>query len=437
MTKILNLEIFSVGTHTDSQGLTESFTPDDVDHMVDMFGQGKPEFVPVKVGHSSDEFNQKIAEQMNIPPAMLTGDNGGLDGVIALGQVVSLRRTQNKLVADLEVPEQLAEVFKQYFRDVSCELSKDGEGRWILDGLAMLSAERPAVGNLAGLAAAAVLTERRSPAFVASMPLTERVEMTDKTDNTGLLNSITGVFRKELGESITFSELGESLKLNAETPDKAAVKDAIAQLQDRSDMLDQVVSLLQQAMEITAAAATEGEEIVEDEIADDPVPAMSALVGRISAFKSNGGDVQFKDSAEFKSLVNDAVKTATKELEATVAKLRGDAQVTKWSAQTEKLVGIEGEPSELAQKLVDIESTSGEEAAQTVLSAWQTASKFAQEAGVTSSIGDSIRGEGEESSKFEQEAAEYRKENPGTSEAEALSIVRLRAMRKPKKQVEA
>lgn len=426
---IIGLEIFAVGTHTDSGGSTNTFSDDDVDYMVNKFAGGFPEFVPIKLGHTSDEFNAQVAAQLGLPAAALNGENGeGFDGVAALGQVTNLYQEGDKLVADLKVPDEMANLFQQeYFRDVSCELSVDSEDRWILDGLAMLGAERPAVETLAGIAAAAVHKKREAVATRSfSQALPKKVNMSEEKTKIDKILSLVS------GDKISLSELKDAgLKFGDET-DKGAVKDAVRELQERSGMLDSVVDLLQQAIEITSTAAEEGDEIVEDDVAAEPAVAAKALVGRITTMLSAASGKDFKQGADFKTAVAEAVKESTKELSAQVAKLSGDSTVSSYRVETEKLVGMEGTAQDLAEQLAGIESKAGKETATAMLSSWKQVSTLNVESGQFKSVGQG-EGEGEgaqgEPSDLEKEAIEFRKGNPAFSESQALSAVRLRRMR--------
>ena len=425
---VIGLEIFSIGTHTDSEGLTNDFTAEDMDHIIDVFGKGRPDFVPVKLGHTSDEFNRRVAQELGLPPAVLNGENEGLDGVAALGQVIKIYQDGSKLVADLNVPDAMAQLFADgYFRDVSCELSLDSEDRWILDGLAMLGAERPAVGDLAGIAEAAVLKKR--PAFVGrtfSQKIPKKVKMSESEDK-GKFQQILDRF-KSSDETLSFSELTDAgLKLG-EDADKGAVKDAIRELQDRSSVLDDVVALLQQAIELTSSAAEDGEEIVEDEVAAMPAVAAKELNDRLTKILSSKSE--FKSNADFKSAVATQVTKATSELTTKVESLMKGQTASGYRVETEKLVGMEGKPEDLATQLADLEKTAGKETAEMLLGSWKKVSEFAVKAGVTNSIGsgDGDGGNEPEMSELEIEAADYRKDNPNVSEKEAQRFVNLRKM---------
>ncbi len=422
---VIGLEIFSVGTHTDSQGMTNEFTADDVNYMVGAFGT--PEFVPVKLGHTSDEFQKRVAQELGLPPAVLSGENEGLDGVASLGQVIKIYPEGNKLVADLKVPDAMAQLFADgYFRDVSCELSADAEDRWILDGLAMLGAERPAVDDLAGIAEAYVARKREAVATRSfSQTIPKRVKMS--AEDKGALDKILARF-KSADETLSFSELDEAgLKLG-EDADKGAVKDAIRELQDRSGVLDDIVALLQQAIDLTSSAAEDGDEIVEDDVAAAPAMAAKALVGRITRMSESKS--KFKSTADFKSAVATEVTKATKELSEKVDSLTAGKTVASYRIETEKLVGMDGTPAELATQLAELESTAGKETAATLLGSWKKVSEYAVKSGAFKALG-SDDGDGEndpELSDLDVEAAAYRAENPNVSEREAARFVNLRHM---------
>lgn len=434
---VIGLEIFRVGTHTDSQGMTNEFTVDDVNHMVDVFGT--PEFVPVKLGHTSDEFQQKVASELGLPPAVLNGENEGLDGVAALGQVVGISTIDDPenpggkiLVADLKVPDAVAALFGDddnagYFGDVSCELSVDDDDRWILDGLALLGAERPAVEDLAGISEAYVARKRVAVATRSfSQKIPKRVKMSAEDDK-GKFQQILDRF-KFADESLNFSELIDAgLKLG-EGADKGAVKDAVQELQARSTLLDEIVVALEQLVEMTKSAAEDGEEIIEDEIAAEPAMAARALIGRIARMSESKS--KFKSDADFNSAVATRVVKETKELTTKVNELIAGQTSSSYRIETEKLVGMEGTAEELATQLADLEATAGKETAGQMLSAWKQVSDLNIKSGTFKAIGSDLDGQELEIklSALEVEAADYRKENPNVTEKQAQQIVNLRAM---------
>lgn len=138
-----DVEIFSIGTWTDSANQTREFTVADLDAMIKAAGDP----VPLKVGHTSAAFNAKLAEALGVPVELLTGEKG--EGAPRLGETVRLRRKDGKLVADfVAVPEAIADFIEGgQFNAVSVELVfKDGKPH--LAATALLGAEAPAVDNL-------------------------------------------------------------------------------------------------------------------------------------------------------------------------------------------------------------------------------------------------------------------------------------------------
>ena len=79
--------IFTVGTHTDSQGVTKSFTKEDLDSMVAAFDAGVPPAVPTKAGHSSDQHNDQVANALNIPTELLVGEGNKGRGQVRLSLI--------------------------------------------------------------------------------------------------------------------------------------------------------------------------------------------------------------------------------------------------------------------------------------------------------------------------------------------------------------
>lgn len=161
---VANVEVFATGTWTDSRGKTASFDRAYLETMIATFEAGNPSRVPLKVGHTDDDFNKGLAEKLGVPVAMLTGDADG-QGALGLGQVSGLllrdvtdaegKVTATKLLASFNsVPESIADLIEGgQFVAVSSEIAA-GEPQLL--GVALLGAELPAVDSLKSLASAAV-----------------------------------------------------------------------------------------------------------------------------------------------------------------------------------------------------------------------------------------------------------------------------------------
>lgn len=139
MADLKNVPIFRVGKWNGMD-----FTSDDLDDMVQNFELlAEAQKVPLKLGH-----DRPTKEQIAGTP----------DGQPALGWVKNLRRVGNDLVADfINVPKVMKEAIgKKLYRTLSIELLmgvKRGEKvlRHVLDAVALLGADQPAVHSLGDL----------------------------------------------------------------------------------------------------------------------------------------------------------------------------------------------------------------------------------------------------------------------------------------------
>jgi len=155
------VEIFAVGKHNG-----DPYSADDIDGIVDASKSLKGRVdAPVKLGHTSDEFNKAISKKMHIPQELIHGENG--NGALAFGWCDNLRREGKLLKADfVGVPEPVADLIKSgLYKKVSCEIAIDFKDRgnnypFVLTGVALLGAELPAVRDIEGLEAAAMYTQQ-------------------------------------------------------------------------------------------------------------------------------------------------------------------------------------------------------------------------------------------------------------------------------------
>lgn len=135
--KLAGAEIFKAGTWND-----RTFTEQDLDNMVAAFNAtGKAGRVPLKFGHSDDESGQPFRE-----------------GLPALGWVSKVWRQGKTLFADfIDIPNAVFQAIqKGLYKFVSIEILKNAEydGKsypWLLDAVALLGAEPPAVDGLGDL----------------------------------------------------------------------------------------------------------------------------------------------------------------------------------------------------------------------------------------------------------------------------------------------
>ena len=447
MTKtIVGLEIFSVGTHTDSMGSTETFTGTNLDYMVEQFDAGDPWRPAVKLGHTSDEFNEMVATALGVPVETLEGENGG--GVIALGEIVRLERKQNKLLADLQIPDQLADLFDRGFlREVSSEMIMDEAGEWVISGVAMLGAEAPAVSDLKGIAAAAVHRTEKNPkvlkpahAFSRRVPtivFTKGIGIPVYDDDTPgmkrLIDAIVSRIKRATGsedtdvKTVKFTT-DELKKLFAEDDeddddeemDKESATDAIQKLQDESSQLAALKEQLEGIVTLVREMQGDDEDVEdEDELEEGAEPEVIAaavkatLVSFQAKAKAVSGDMAAAIKASNQPLL-DQIKTFQK-----------SDKVSKFKARVDVLL-IPGKPKDLLGQLGDLD----DDVAEVILTGWEGQSEILKTMGITKSIGRNgdMEDEGDEETrdvKFDKAVKEHAREY-GVDEAEAMKAVRLR-----------
>ena len=409
---ISGLEIFSAGTHTDSSGQTDEFTAEHLDAMIAAFDGGTPEVVPIKLGHTSSEFNDLVAKALSVPKEVLQGEGG--EGAASLGRVARLSRVQNKLVADLEVPDELVSLVEsEYFKNVSSELvQRDGEG-WMLSAVALLGAERPAVKDIEPLAAAAVLHEPMKPARVYSQSLTVTgVEFT-KVDVDAVNTALESAIKGRQGASAIRAVWNDIKKRisreNAAPPfgkddddddDDDAKKKKKKPQMGEDEMLNKILGLIgfdedDTPDETTAIAKVT--ELVESARSFESAKVMLSKIRRALGLAEDADEeaietgltelkertVKFKDSSDFKA----ALETATAPLAASIAELKHDKRVMELSEQTRTFTAIEGTPAELAGRLIAIEDKMGEKVMKQTLVEWKTTQKYAEGAGALKGVG--------------------------------------------------
>lgn len=394
VTELRGVEIFSAGTQTDSGGFTSEFTVEDIDRIIQQFDAGSPEYVPVKLGHTSDAFTAAVAAHLDVPPETLHGENGE-DGVISLGRVTRLRRAQDKLVADFDVPPEMADlVERQMLRDVSVEMVGE-PGAWKLTGVAWLGAEMPAVKNLNGLAAAATLRQQSAGPVLA---FKREAVVPAKGEEDGMeFSDLLKLFR---GASDEEKEEARKALAYAEGDDD----EDETEMEDGED--ENAVTVAPIGGEVAAAIrAMAGCDIncTDDELLD----ALRSLVGLPSSAPADEvmpvmkarlqhKPVKFSDSSEYKSM--------RKEIDG----LKRKDRLAHFKEETRGLL-IQGKDEDLAAKLVDIEEKSGNEVATELLASWKRESEANRH--FTQSAGTSHSGSAGDEHKFNETITAYMSEH--------------------------
>ena len=414
--QLLGVEIFSTGTFVPSTGPTREWTIADIDDIIAAFNDGVPEAVHVKLGHTTPEFAQLVADKLDVPLEVVKGEDPEGDGQISLGRVATLRRRQTKMIADLEVPNPVAEIVMKGFSTVSVEMIADFEGHpWVLSAVALLGAERPAVKDLAGLAEAAVLVERK-PVLVATFKVkNNQIQMTTGNEPTTLdLDEVGQAF-----EDAMKGKRGAPFIRQVWNEIKGKLESLMGKTEHQEDEMDNATLIKQLKLQETATP----EEVTT--MIDGMVDALAALkealgLGPEAAPEevAEAAKEQLKEVAKFKEGGNKELVTLKEQVEA----LTRSGRTIYFREQVGKLTALEGKPEDLAERLVITEEKQGEAAATALLSDWQRTQGFAEKAGVLVRLGTSREGDQLD---FMGEVAKYKEANPKASEKDAQAAVRV------------
>jgi len=166
--ELVGLQIFKSGFHVSGNGIPKHWSNDELDKMVHNFNNGIPEVAYVKMGHCSDEFVEKLAEELNVPKSAIAGEPGTGRGKAALGRLTKMLRSGDALIANVEMPTKFADMVDNGFlTGVSSEISHDFKGHGpAVSALAMLGAERPAVKGMVSLKDTVLMDDSIEPDLV-------------------------------------------------------------------------------------------------------------------------------------------------------------------------------------------------------------------------------------------------------------------------------
>lgn len=492
MKSIAGVRIFGAGTWTDSAGYTREWTTEDLQKIVDAFEAGVPAIVPIKCGHTSDAFNERIAKTLGVPVETVTGDKG--QGQISLGKMTSLAIKGSWLIAGFDnVPEPIADLIEGgQYSTVSVEIEDTvGDFGPVITGVALLGAEEPAVQG-ASLERALVFGGSREGARVYSFSVgddiptsTLRAEFDDIWDKlTDLIKGKRGapIFRalfrniSELFERMTVGRHAAGGELSPEElqkgkPPKDWWDRCVAKVStwpgvndvDRfcgsvwfhddpipasSFASDEAANQAEvtfkkgvNLMEIKAfkdkkpedikkmtVKLQEGEEEVTIGEIVDALPEEPAKgVADIAAALGLGADATVEDIiAAIEALKGGAGEVTPpeemKKLQDQVTKLQaqvdGQTSLAAWKEKTAELTTIPGTAQEHAEKLADIETKAGKDAAEAQFAALQAANNIAVEA--TKIVGTSRTGE---TTDWDNEVTKYQKDHPDENKGQAIKAV--------------
>ncbi len=185
---LINVPIFESGHLKDSLGNERDFTDKDISDIIEAFSQGAPPSVPIKIGHSSDAFNVKVANSLGIPKELVTGEGPLGKGQVRLGEITGVKQSKDgKLLADMRVSEPVADLIKDgLLIGLSAELQfnrKQGDKTHptVLSGLAFLGAQRAALSDLPSLQEATMLEDGT---HADSVYFSDKIDLTSPSDAT-------------------------------------------------------------------------------------------------------------------------------------------------------------------------------------------------------------------------------------------------------------
>jgi len=296
--QIKGAEIFSIGTWN---GLT--FTGEDIDSMVSSFDAlslaGR---IPLKLSHDGpDERFDPLTK-------------------LSMGWVQRVWREGTRLMADMEVPDGVAKLIKEGFlKFVSVELLKDVQAStriipWVLDAVALLGSEQPALGVLRDLTSIDMsrrtafqfrerATFRREVSFDG-----DRKHMADDIDKTGQerikeLEKQLDEARVKAAERDVFErkakDLEEKSKNEKVSAHRAKIKEKFDTAVTEKRIQPKIRERFYSRFEIDSDDVLKiGLDTVDEYIAENPNP----LAPRVNTFGSNGDTVAVGATADAEAL---------------------------------------------------------------------------------------------------------------------------------------
>lgn len=427
---LYGVPIFAVGQHND-----ENYTDDDLGAMVDAFHELKGRLdPPVKIGHTSDEFNKALAEKMGIVPEMIEGEAG--NGVMAFGWIDDLRIDKGILFADLvDVPVPIAELIesKSYMK-VSAEVMFDffDGGKVyprVLSGLALLGGELPAVRE-SGLESAVAYVSSLKPDKVVEFAEEELTYDQLEPTLTEIDHAIETTMRGKAGVGIIramWKEVKQKVKgmfdpqrhaMETENNDGALppAGQASANIDEGSKINKEVeemnaevlkaLGLDEQATDAEALAAVK--KLQEGDLAAIAAAlglgeeaTLEDIVAAINALRE-----KMVPEGEFK-VYADRIATLEKDNK----DLKRKARKAEYKERVTELSAISGTPDKLAEDLVALEEAAGVEQAEKVFATYKELNDRMVKAGVFAVKGSPAEGNDDDEHEFSKKVKAYMEEH--------------------------
>ncbi len=385
MKNVTGVKVFAAGTWTDSAGVERTWSPEDLDKICEAFTAGVPAVVPLKCGHTTDAFNRKIAEALDVPPEVITGEQG--QGQVSLGRMTSLEHKGNLLVAAFDkVPEAIANLIEGgQFSTVSVEI-EDAVGDFgpVITGVALLGAEEPAVS--AATLERALVFAKRPGANVWSFKVGDQIPTSQLRK---LKEQVNALFEKAFGNHG---------KPDGQLPGKPPAEGSGNTEGEPNEKEKGGNHQMDELKKIAAALGLGEAATIED------------ILAAIKALAEGAAAMPGEMAAE--------LKKATDRIAALEAANKGQTSLAAWKEKTANFTNIPGTALEHATKLADIEAKAGKDAADASFAALESANKLAGEAlkvvGTSRTSGPTD---------FDTEVAKYQKDNPTVSRGDAIKFV--------------
>jgi len=407
---VQGVEIFAAGTWTDAFGMTKSWNATDLDNMVREFEAGQE--IPVKVGHTSDVFNLKLASDLGVPIELLTGEFGM--GAMGLGKVSSLVRSGDKLVANfIDVPEALASLIEGgNYNAVSVELRFNEDDGPVATGIALLGVEEPAVDVLAPLDIAEIF-KKQSPVFAFS---NGKLKIDEERMKIGFADSVL----KELAAvtKVVDKEEDQGMSMNNDT----AIADAEEQefnlsAEDLNQLWESLglgqhsdINAILEVIEEFKKAKKYKDDDEEDEEDKNKKPFNKEEDDEEKKKKMTKEEDDDEDKKKMQAALGE-MECKIAEQSEFIANLQHEKRVANYAKQAEQWNAIPGTSAEFGEELAEIEETVGEVAVGRMVASYSRANDLAKVA-ITSSVGSALKSmeETQPTDPFEIEIRKYSKD---------------------------
>lgn len=359
-------------------------------------GRPEGERVTIKVGHTSKEFNQRLADALAIPVDTLAGEGEKGEGAVDLGHITDLRREGDKVLAKLEdVPEGLADmVERKLYNGVSPEAAIRTEGDDLIEinlkALSLLGRQDPAIKDLAPLENSmmyAMFSYVPEDLAETDDPPVDNPSQTvyDIKDENSLFQRFKQWFQREEKpneepevEDMDMDKIREALALDAEVSEEDIFV-AISALREKADATETPEEPTETPPEFIA----EGSELEK------------VLAGAFAKWNEETVAPLVKQVAE---------------LNEQLTKAKGESRVAHYSAIAQGWNAIPGTPEEYGTMLAKIEEAQGQETADQFVAMYSKQQAQAFALGRTSAIGSQVT-QLEESDPMEAKIDAYAKEH--------------------------